>query len=190
MTTNTNDTDMATIKTAWKQAQYTQSFDRLETELSAFEAGWKAASAQPIAPDSDIGIIIDFAKSRIKSETAPLIILDGAVFHCGGKNNPITYGPSSLKKLDLSGWTCYAPGLSLPAGHATLPEIPINIAPLAIVQAALEAAAKVCATAEIPIDIDVWLGTKKELSAATANGLSVIIRAINPQSIIDAARGK
>ena len=40
-----------------------------------------------------------------------------------------------------------------------------------------EACAKVCETAEVPIDIDVWQGTKKALSAATALGLAAAIRA-------------
>lgn len=40
-----------------------------------------------------------------------------------------------------------------------------------------EAAAKVCETAEVPIDIEIWMGTKKSLSAATAAGLAAAIRA-------------
>jgi hypothetical protein len=40
-----------------------------------------------------------------------------------------------------------------------------------------EACAEVCETAEVPIDIDVWQGTKKALSAATALGLAAAIRA-------------
>ena len=39
-----------------------------------------------------------------------------------------------------------------------------------------EACAKLCETAEVPIDIDVWMGTKKSLTAATAIGLSTVIR--------------
>ncbi len=41
---------------------------------------------------------------------------------------------------------------------------------------AYERAAKVCETAEVPIDIDVWMGTKKALTAATAIGLATAIR--------------
>lgn len=40
-----------------------------------------------------------------------------------------------------------------------------------------EACAKVCETAEVPIDIEIWMGTKKSLSAATATGLAAVIRA-------------
>ena len=40
-----------------------------------------------------------------------------------------------------------------------------------------EACAKVCETAEVPIDIGIWQGTKKSLSAATAMGLANAIRA-------------
>jgi len=40
-----------------------------------------------------------------------------------------------------------------------------------------EACAKVCETAEVPIDISIWQGTKKSLSAATAMGLANAIRA-------------
>lgn len=40
-----------------------------------------------------------------------------------------------------------------------------------------EAAAKVCETAEVPIDIEIWMGTKGSLSAATAKGLAAAIRA-------------
>jgi hypothetical protein len=43
---------------------------------------------------------------------------------------------------------------------------------------AFEQAAVVCETAEIPIDIDVWMGTKKALTAATAIGLAKAIRAL------------
>ena len=43
---------------------------------------------------------------------------------------------------------------------------------------AFERAAKVCETAEVPIDIDVWMGTKKALTAATAIGLADAIRAL------------
>lgn len=39
-----------------------------------------------------------------------------------------------------------------------------------------EACATVCETAEVPIDIDVWMGTKKALTAATAIGLATAIR--------------
>ena len=39
-----------------------------------------------------------------------------------------------------------------------------------------EACAKLCETAEVPIDIDVWMGTKKALTAATAIGLATAIR--------------
>ena len=35
-----------------------------------------------------------------------------------------------------------------------------------------------CETAEVPIDIDVWMGTKKALTAATAIGLADAIRAL------------
>lgn len=45
------------------------------------------------------------------------------------------------------------------------------------VAAEREACAKVCETAEVPIDIDVWMGTKKALTAATAIGLASAIRA-------------
>lgn len=44
------------------------------------------------------------------------------------------------------------------------------------VEAEREACAKLCETAEVPIDIDVWMGTKKALTAATAIGLSTAIR--------------
>ncbi|PKO45740.1 MAG: hypothetical protein CVU31_11635 [Betaproteobacteria bacterium HGW-Betaproteobacteria-4] len=44
------------------------------------------------------------------------------------------------------------------------------------VAAEREACAKVCETAEVPIDIDVWMGTKKALTAATAIGLATEIR--------------
>ena len=40
-----------------------------------------------------------------------------------------------------------------------------------------EACAKVCETAEVPIDISIWQETKKSLSAATAMGLANAIRA-------------
>ena len=40
-----------------------------------------------------------------------------------------------------------------------------------------EANASLCETTEIPIDIDVWMGTKKALTAATAIGLAAAIRA-------------
>jgi len=40
-----------------------------------------------------------------------------------------------------------------------------------------EECAKLCETAEIPIDIGIWKGTKKSLSAATAMGLANAIRA-------------
>ena len=43
---------------------------------------------------------------------------------------------------------------------------------------AFERAAKVCETAEVPIDIDVWMGTKKALTAATAIRLAGAIRAL------------
>jgi hypothetical protein len=43
---------------------------------------------------------------------------------------------------------------------------------------AYERSAKVCETAEVPIDIDVWMGTKKTLTAATAIGLADAIRAL------------
>ena len=43
---------------------------------------------------------------------------------------------------------------------------------------AFERAAAVCETSEIPIDIDVWMGTKKALTAATAIGLATAIRAL------------
>jgi hypothetical protein len=43
---------------------------------------------------------------------------------------------------------------------------------------AFERSAKVCETAEVPIDIDVWMGTKKTLTAATAIGLADAIRAL------------
>lgn len=39
-----------------------------------------------------------------------------------------------------------------------------------------EACANVCETAEVPIDIDVWMGTKKSLTAAIAIGLATEIR--------------
>lgn len=39
-----------------------------------------------------------------------------------------------------------------------------------------EACAKLCETEEVPIDIDVWMGTKKAITAATAIGLSTQIR--------------
>ena len=45
------------------------------------------------------------------------------------------------------------------------------------VKAEREACAKVCETVEVPIDIDVWMGTKKALTAATAIGLASAIRA-------------
>lgn len=44
------------------------------------------------------------------------------------------------------------------------------------VTAEREACAKVCETAEVAIDIDVWMGTKKALTAATAIGLATEIR--------------
>jgi len=40
-----------------------------------------------------------------------------------------------------------------------------------------EECALLCETAEIPIDIGIWKGTKKSLSAATAMGLANAIRA-------------
>lgn len=40
-----------------------------------------------------------------------------------------------------------------------------------------EACAKVAESAEIPIAIDVWMGTKKSLTAATAIGIADAIRA-------------
>ena len=40
-----------------------------------------------------------------------------------------------------------------------------------------EACATVCETAEVPMDIEIWMGTKKSLSAATATGLAAAIRA-------------
>ena len=43
---------------------------------------------------------------------------------------------------------------------------------------AYDRAAMVCETAEVPIDIDVWMGTKKALTAATAIGLADAIRAL------------
>ncbi|MTD32599.1 hypothetical protein [Paludibacterium denitrificans] len=45
------------------------------------------------------------------------------------------------------------------------------------VEAEREACARLCETAEIPINIDVWMRTKKELSEATAIGLAAAIRA-------------
>lgn len=44
------------------------------------------------------------------------------------------------------------------------------------VEAEREACAKLCETAEVPIDIDAWMGTKKSLTAATAIGLATAIR--------------
>lgn len=44
------------------------------------------------------------------------------------------------------------------------------------IEAEREACAKLCETAEVPIDIDVWMGTKKALTAATAIGLATEIR--------------
>ena len=46
-----------------------------------------------------------------------------------------------------------------------------------------EACAKLCETAEVPIDIDVWMGTKKALTAATAIGLATAIRKRSNASI-------
>lgn len=40
-----------------------------------------------------------------------------------------------------------------------------------------EACAVLCETAELPLDMDVWTGTRKELSAATSRGLASLIRA-------------
>ena len=40
-----------------------------------------------------------------------------------------------------------------------------------------EKCARICETAEVPLDISVWMGTKKDLTAATALGLAAIIRA-------------
>ena len=42
----------------------------------------------------------------------------------------------------------------------------------------IERCALHCAIAEVPIDIDVWMGTKKALTAATAIGLATAIRAL------------
>ena len=43
---------------------------------------------------------------------------------------------------------------------------------------AYERAAKVCETAEVPIAIDMWMGTKKTLTVATAIRLAGAIRAL------------
>jgi hypothetical protein len=51
-----------------------------------------------------------------------------------------------------------------------------------------EACAKLCETAEVPIDIDVWMGTKKALTAATAIGLATAIRK-RPNAAISPPRG-
>ena len=48
---------------------------------------------------------------------------------------------------------------------------------------AFERAAKVCETAEVPIAIDMWMGTKKTLTAATAIGLADAIRALAKEAI-------
>lgn len=44
--------------------------------------------------------------------------------------------------------------------------------------AAIEAAAVKCETADVPIGIEVWAGSKKAISAATATGLAGIIRSL------------
>lgn len=47
-----------------------------------------------------------------------------------------------------------------------------------LLKAERERCAKVVETAEVPIDIDIWCGTKKALTAATAIGLATKIRAM------------
>ena len=45
----------------------------------------------------------------------------------------------------------------------------------------IERCAVVCESAEVPIDIAIWTGTKKALTAATANGIAVAIRKLGEQ---------
>lgn len=49
---------------------------------------------------------------------------------------------------------------------------------IAVQKEAYERAAKVCETAEVPIAIDMWMGTKKTLTVATAIRLAGAIRAL------------
>lgn len=82
----------------------------------------------------------------------------------------------ALDAADIAlGWaeTPLVAALSLPADDTALRQVIANAQ-----EEMRERCASLCETAEIPIDIAVWCGTKKELSAATANGLASAIRAL------------